>query len=97
MTDLQEGPILKQIKLKLMHELTPSALIITDDSDKHKGHLGAREGGETHFSAHIISHAFDELSLLARQRLVYRILHEEMKETIHALSLKCQSPSEVKT
>lgn len=46
---------------------------------------------ESHFNVLVVSQAFDGLSLLAQQRLVYEALKNELKE-IHAFSLKTMTP-----
>ena len=82
------------IRQKLMAEFHPTVLEIVDESHKHAGHAGARPGGNTHFHIHIISDAFTPLSRVERHRLVHDILNRELESTIHALSLKLQSPKE---
>lgn len=76
------------IKRKLEKALEPSFIEIKDDSSKHKGHAGFKEGGETHFTIRIVSEKFAGLSKIQRHQLVYGILKEEMNNPIHALSLE---------
>ena len=82
------------IETKLTQALRPIALVVTDDSARHAGHAGAREGGETHFHLDIVSAEFAGKSRVARQRLVYQLLAEELKGLIHALSLVTKTPEE---
>ena len=63
---------------KLTGRFVPTRLEIIDDSHRHAGHAGARPGGETHFTVTIVSDAFTGLSRVARQRLVYETLAEEL-------------------
>jgi len=84
------------IKQKLTEALSPTQLVITDDSDQHAGHAGARPEGESHFSVLVVSQAFEGKSRVARQRLVYQALAEEMKQRIHALALQAITPNEHK-
>lgn len=67
---------------------------LEDESAKHVGHAGARPGGETHYRLTLVSAAFDGLSRVARQRLVYGALGEEFDTGLHALSLDLKTPSE---
>jgi BolA protein len=83
-----------QIRAKLTGALQPSRLEITDDSHLHAGHAGAREGGESHFTVEVVSASFEGLGRVARQRLVYDILKEEMAGPVHALALRTVAPSE---
>ncbi len=79
---------------KLTASLAPSALEIEDESARHAGHSGSRPGGETHFSVRIVSTAFEGLTRVQRQRLVYKSLAQEMKGAIHALALTTLTPHE---
>ena len=75
------------IRRKLTDRFAPARLEIEDESHHHTGHEGTRPGGETHFSVAIVSAAFSGLSRVARQRLVYETLSEELSTRVHALSL----------
>lgn len=83
-----------RIREKLTSGLAPLSLEITDDSHKHAGHAGARPGGESHFTVAVVSGAFEGLSRVERQRLVYRLLEEELAGPVHALALRTIAPSE---
>jgi BolA family transcriptional regulator, general stress-responsive regulator len=83
-----------RITRKLHEAFTPSLLEIKDDSAAHAGHAGQHPLGESHFSIIIVSPAFEKMSLVERQREIYRILAEEIKERIHALSLQAFTPDE---
>ncbi len=82
------------IEHKLTQALAPQRLKIVDDSEKHKGHAGYREGGETHFSVEVVSAAFSGQSRVARQRRVYEILAAELADRVHALQLRTLTPEE---
>ena len=78
----------------LNEALSPLSLDIVDQSTAHAGHAGARAGGETHYDMRIVSVAFEGLSRVARQRLVYDQLKAEFDAGLHALSLTLRTPSE---
>ncbi len=86
------GEIADTIRSKLTEGLSPTALIIEDDSARHAGHGGARPGGESHFNVTLESAAFAGLGPVARQRLVYRLLADELAGPVHALSLTLRTP-----
>ncbi len=86
--------VAETIEHKLTEALAPQRLKIVDDSEKHKGHAGYREGGETHFSVEVVSAAFTGQNRVARQRRVYEILAEELAAGVHALQLKTLTPEE---
>jgi BolA protein len=88
------GAMTAAIDHKLRAALAPTRLVITDDSAKHAGHAGAREGGESHFTVDIVSAAFAGKSRVARQRLVYGLLKEEFDAGLHALALITRAPDE---
>ena len=73
--------------------LAPTSLQIVDDSHKHAGHEGARDG-RGHFSVEVVSEAFAGLSSLARHRRVYDALGTLMQTDIHALSIRAKTPAE---
>ncbi|HUZ74977.1 MAG TPA: BolA family protein [Stellaceae bacterium] len=74
--------------------LHPVRLAIVDDSHRHRGHAGARPGGETHFRVEIVSPDFAGKTRLERQRSVYRLLAEELAGGVHALQLVTLTPDE---
>lgn len=88
------GSVADRIRSKLNQAFAPVRLDIQDDSAKHSGHSGAREGGESHFSVTIVSEAFKGQSRVARQRQVNTALAEELKGPIHALSIQALAPEE---
>ena len=79
------------IEAKLRQALDPASLKIEDQSSLHAGHVGAKEGGESHFAVEIVSDRFRDLSRLARQRLVNEILAEELAGPVHALSIRAMT------
>jgi BolA protein len=88
------GTVAQAIRGKLEAALQPRRLEIVDESHLHAGHAGARPGGETHFRITLVSARFAGEGRVARQRLVYAALAEELKTRIHALSLTTLAPDE---
>jgi BolA protein len=84
----------EKIRARLDEALAPVRLEITDDSLAHAGHAGAMASGGGHFSALIVSNAFEGKSPVQRHQLVYRALGELMRTDIHAFSIKAFTPSE---
>jgi len=82
-----------QIEERLRAVLQPLRLEVKDESAKHVGHAGARDGGG-HFDVTIVSAQFAGQGLLQRHRLVYDALGEAMRQDIHALSIHAYSPEE---
>jgi BolA protein len=73
--------------------LQPIALEVRDDSHRHAGHEGARDG-RGHFAVDIVSEAFAGLAPLARHRRVYAALGDMMQTDIHALQVRARTPAE---
>ncbi|WP_310542174.1 BolA family protein [Phenylobacterium sp.] len=88
------GAIFEAIQHKLTEAFSPTRLEIEDDSARHAGHAGASASGESHFNVIIQAQAFEGAPKVARQRMVYRTLAEELAGPLHALSVKALAPGE---
>ena len=88
------GAVTEALERKLTDAFAPARLQIDDDSARHAGHAGARRGGESHFNVVIESAAFEGVSRVQRQRMVYAALAEELAGPVHALSVKALAPGE---
>jgi BolA family transcriptional regulator, general stress-responsive regulator len=88
------GSVASAIRDKLTAALAPTLLEIDDESARHAGHAGAREGGESHFHVTVEAAAFVGESAVNRQRRIHRILAEELRGPVHALSLTLRAPGE---
>jgi len=73
--------------------LEPVSLNIVDDSHRHAGHAGAREGG--HYQLQIVAQAFAGKSTIARHRMIYDAAGDLMRGRIHALNIRAKVPGEV--
>ncbi len=88
------GDRVERIRAALQQAFQPQALEVVDDSHKHAGHAGARDG-RGHFAVKIVSPAFAGMAPLARHRAVYAALGEMMQTDIHALQIVAKTPEEV--
>lgn len=84
---------IERIRAALQEALQPVALEVVDDSHKHAGHEGARDG-RGHFTVRIVSPVFAGKPPLARHRAVYAALGEMMQTDIHALAIEARTPDE---
>lgn len=82
-----------QIRSRLEAAFAPDELEITDDSHRHAGHAGARDG-RGHFHVRILSRQFSGKKTLERHRMVYSALGAMMQTDIHALALIAISPDD---
>lgn len=81
------------IERMLRAGLSPSQILVKDQSHLHAGHEGAKEG-KGHFDVTVVSEKFDGLNRIARHRLIYDALGAFMESDIHALRINALSPSE---
>ena len=86
------GEVASRIEAKLRAAFDPERLEVVDASERHRGHGGWREGGESHFDVVVVSAAFAGMSRLERQRRVNAALAEELAGPVHALSIKAEAP-----
>jgi BolA family transcriptional regulator, general stress-responsive regulator len=76
------------ITAKLTSKFAPVFLDVIDESTRHHGHAGWREGGETHFRVRIATRHFDGMSRVAQHRAVMDVLEAELKDRVHALAIE---------
>ncbi len=76
-----------EITQKLTEAFSPSEIEVVDESEKHRGHAGYREGGQSHFQVTMRAPAFADMNRLARHRAVHEALGKDLVGRIHALAL----------
>jgi BolA protein len=81
------------IQSRLEAAFQPAELEIVDDSRRHAGHAGARDG-RGHFQVRIVSQHFVGKKTLERHRMVYAALSSLMQSDIHALGVVALTPEE---
>lgn len=80
------------IRARLEAAFAPAQIDVIDDSARHAGHVGARDG-RGHFKVRIVSAAFAGMPPLARHRAVYTALGELLQTDIHALQIEALLPT----
>lgn len=78
------------IRERLTAAFEPEILDVRDNSHRHAGHPGAREG-KGHFAVTIVSRRFQGKSILECHRMVYEALGDLMLTDIHALQVIARS------
>lgn len=81
------------IERTLREALAAVDLRVTDESERHRGHAGAAEGGG-HFRVRIVSDRFAGLGRLERHRVIYAALGDDFRSRVHALAIRAQTPGE---
>lgn len=84
------------IRTRLEAALEPDELDVVDDSQRHAGHAGARDG-RGHFQVRILSRRFAGKKTVERHRMVYAALGPLMQTDIHALGLVALSPDDTES
>ena len=77
-----------EIREKLLAAFDPAELDVLDESERHRGHAGYQEGGQSHFRVTISASVFNDMSRIARHRAVHDALGPDLIGRIHALALK---------
>ena len=85
---------IERLRARLMAHIGNGQIEITDDSHKHVGHAGARDG-RGHFSVRVVAECFRGLRPLARHRLIYDATGDLFETDIHALSIQALAPEEI--
>jgi BolA protein len=80
--------VTEEIRTRLEAKFRPTRLDVVDESERHRGHSGWREGGESHFRVTIAAPAFGPMSRIERHRAVHDALGRDLVARIHALALK---------
>lgn len=84
---MNDMTVTEEIRTRLQTTFDPSLLEVVDDSERHRGHAGYQEGGESHFNVQIRAARFEGQSRLQRHRAVHTALGADLVGRIHALSL----------
>jgi len=79
-----------RIEQSLAAAFTPQVSEVVNESHMHS----VPKDSETHFKVVIVSSAFAGKGLVARHRMVYQALTQEMQSGVHALALHTYTPEE---
>lgn len=77
---------LEAIRHRLQEAFNPIRLEVIDESYKHMGHKGAKDG-RGHFKVIIVDEELSSMLKIAAHRHIYKTLGDLMKTDIHALSI----------
>ena len=88
------GPVAAEIERRLQAALSPTRLVVTDDSAHHHGHAGHDPRGESHFTVEVTSAAFTGRNRVGRHRLVNEALGDLLRDRVHALAIRAEAPEE---
>ena len=80
-----------EIRQKLEAAFQPVVLEVMDESEKHRGHAGYQDGGQSHFQVRIKAEAFENMSRIERHRAVHSAIGNALIGRIHALGLTIEA------
>ena len=82
------------LTIRLNERLTPTYLVVLDESAAHAGHVGSN-GTDfgTHFRVQIASPFFTSQSRVACHRLVYDAVQDFIDLGLHALAIEVVKPT----
>ena len=72
----------------LRENFEPVFLEVLDESELHRGHVGFKDGMQTHFKIVISAKIFEKMSRVSRERAIHKALGSSVMKNIHALSIK---------
>lgn len=78
------------IENKIKQSLAPVHLEVLNESDQHN----VPPGSESHFKVTVVSDEFDGKMLVARHRILNKLLADELAGSIHALAMHTFTPAE---
>ena len=79
-----------RIEGRLLQDLAPERMRLENESYMHN----VPEGAESHWNLIIVSKEFEGKPLIKRHRAVYNALGNEIRDGIHALTMKTLTPAE---
>jgi BolA protein len=88
-------PVERQAEITArLQTLSPSFIEIIDESDQHRGHVGA-QGGGSHFALTIVSKDFEGLSPIKRHQQIYQLVGDLIPNEVHALKINAKTSIEI--
>ena len=82
--------VAEQIESKITQALAPQHLQVINESHKHS----VPPGSESHFKLVIVSDSFQGQPRVRRHQAVNRILSDELRDSVHALSMETMTAAE---
>jgi len=80
----------EQIETKLASGLAPKVCNVENESHMHN----VPSGSESHFKLTVVSDEFNGKTLVARHKLIYQLLADELNNGVHALALHTYTDDE---
>jgi BolA protein len=78
------------IRHKLQSNLQPQHLDVINESNNHN----VPPGSESHFKLVVVTAEFNNKPLVARHRIINKLLADELAGSVHALAIHAMTPEE---
>lgn len=78
------------IENKITANISVDFLAVENESFRH----AVAENSQSHFKVTLVSPAFENMSLIARHRLVNELLKDQLAGEVHALALHTYTPTQ---
>lgn len=88
--DIQAVSTAEEINDILVEALAPVRLDVINESHMHN----VPAGSESHFKLVVVSTQFQDKNLIARHRMINKLLASQLQNGIHALSMHTHTPEE---
>ena len=75
------------IKKKLSDQINIQNIEVEDKSFLHKNHKGNQEG-KYHLKLNIVSDELKNMNRIESNKKIYKVLDQELKETIHSIQIQ---------
>lgn len=89
-----EGTV-ESVIAKKVQSLEPDFFELVNESHNHSAPKNSiSKNNETHFKLLLVSESFQGLNRVQRQRKIYELLSDELKNGVHALTMRLLTPEE---
>lgn len=84
---------IEELQDRITSALGADIVQVQDDSEKHRGHAGAR-GGAGHYTVLVVAERFAGMGRVERHRAVYDAVGDMIPTQVHALAVRALTPDE---
>tara|TARA_B100000941_G_C28466322_1_gene533785 strand:+ start:848 stop:1108 length:261 start_codon:yes stop_codon:yes gene_type:complete len=79
--------LIVNVKKKITDNLAVEKILVFDETKKHQNHKSHTKG-KFHLSIEIDSSELNKMNKIQSSKLIYKIIHYEIKNYIHSVKLK---------
>ena len=79
--------LIVNVKKKITDNLAVEKILVFDETKKHQNHKSHTKG-KFHLSIEIVSSELNKMNKIKSSKLIYKTIHNEIKNYIHSVKLK---------